>query len=97
MKAQSGQRVYWDSVSGVRTLTFQHLIEHLIQQGLKHDGDPVSIGKQLVDHTYFRPIVLSEIYAPGKPPVVCVDGNWHPNSWESPKVQRMQHWIQSFY
>ena len=87
VKAQSGQRVYWDSVSGVRTLTFQHLIEHLIQQGLEHDGDPVSIGKQLVDHTYFRPIVLSEIYAPGKKPVVCVDGNWHPNSWEAPKVQ----------
>ena len=87
VKAQSCQRVYWDSVSGVRTLTFQHLIEHLIQQGLEHDGDPVSIGKQLVDHTYFRPIVLSEIYAPGKKPVVCVDGNWHPNSWESPTVQ----------
>ena len=87
VKTQSGQKVYWDSVSGVRSLTFQHLIEHLIQRGLKHDGDPISIGKSIVDHTYFRPVVLDEIYLPAADPVVCVEGNWHPNSWETPKVK----------
>lgn len=87
IKQQGGQRVYWDSVSGVRSLTFQHLIEHLIQQGLKHDGDPISVGKSIIDHTYFRPIVLDEIYLPAEESVVCVSGNWHPNSWETPKVR----------
>jgi hypothetical protein len=87
VKTQSGQKVYWDSVSGVRSLTFQHLIEHLIQQGLKHDGNPIPVGKSIVDHTYFRPVVLDEIYWPSADPVVCVEGNWHPNSWETPKVK----------
>ena len=87
IKQQGGQKVYWDSVSGVRSLTFQHLIEHLIQQGLKHDGDPISVGKSIIDHTYFRPIVLDEIYLPAEESVVCVSGNWHPNSWETPKVK----------
>jgi hypothetical protein len=30
---------------------------------------------------------LDEIYWPAADPVVCVEGNWHPNSWETPKVK----------
>tara|TARA_R110000803_G_scaffold151143_1_gene216316 strand:+ start:2820 stop:4169 length:1350 start_codon:yes stop_codon:yes gene_type:complete len=86
IKQQSGQTLYYDAETGVRTLTKMHLVEHLIIQGMKSD-DPLSTGLEIISNVFFTPIVLQEVYLPHRPKVVNIQGNHHLNSWSEPTIK----------
>jgi predicted transcriptional regulator len=88
IKAQGGQSFYYDSQTGVRSLTKTHLVQQLIEQGMKClGGDVLGHGLMIIENAFLIPIVLEEVYRPSKPRIVNVQGNYHVNTWADPSVK----------
>ena len=88
IKAQGGQSFYYDSQTGVRSLTKTHLVQQLIEQGMKcSGGDVLGHGLMIIESAFLIPIVLEEVYRPSKPRIVNVQGNYHVNTWADPSVK----------
>ena len=88
IKAQGGQSFYYDSQTGVRSLTKTHLVQQLIEQGMKClGGDVLGHGLMIIESAFLIPIVLEEVYRPSKPRIVNVQGNYHVNTWADPSVK----------
>ena len=90
IKQQGGQTIYYDALTGVRTLTKMHLasqiVGKLIEQNITVD-DPHAFSWDIVKNTHFTPIVLQEVYLPHRPKVVNIQGNHHLNVWSEPSVK----------
>jgi len=88
IKAQGGQSFYYDAETGVRSLTKSHLVQQLIQEGLKcSEGNEYSHGLSIIGMTFFIPIVLETVYLPEKGKIVNIKGNHHINGWIKPDVE----------
>ncbi len=89
VKETGGQKFYYDSETGDRDLTYQHLAKHLIDGISKnHPQSPLpnvvgknSEGFQAITHQNFQPVLLHPIYQSGSvSKVVELKGNLYPNS-----------------
>jgi hypothetical protein len=96
VKETGGQKFYYDSETGDRDLTYQHLAKHLIDGISKnHPHSPLpnvvgenSEGFQAITHQNFQPVLLHPIYQAGSvSKVVELKGNLHPNSWRKLEVK----------
>ena len=88
IKAQGGQSFYYDAQTGVRSLTKSHLVQQLIEQGMKcSSGDVLGHGFVIIENAFLIPIVLEEVYRPSKPRIVNIQGNYHVNTWAEPTVK----------
>lgn len=98
VRETSGQRYYYDSVTGDRNLTYMHLGE-LLNFYINSDLEE-GAAREFVNYTtkstdaykaittaHFRPILLNPIYVAGSESrIVQMQGNYYPNMWNKPEV-----------
>jgi hypothetical protein len=84
IKKQGGQNFYYDSETGEKTLTTQHLLSHALQYGAEQNPEQIL---ELLRHLNFHPTLLTERYQPGGGRMVNDKGNLHPNVWVPPKIK----------